>query len=71
MIILTAIISFILGSLVTCFVFSKREFASKEEIIKLKAKIETSESLQDIIKRDFVQLANETIKNEQEDSRNS
>ncbi len=69
MIILTAIISFILGSLVTCFVFSKREFASKEEIIKLKAKIETSESLQDIIKRDFVQLANETIKNEQEDLR--
>ncbi len=69
MIILTAIISFILGSLITCFVFSKREFASKEEIIKLKAKIETSESLQDIIKRDFVQLANETIKNEQEDLR--
>ena len=69
MIILTGIISFVLGSLITCFVFSRREIASKEEIIKLKAKIETSESLQDIIKRDFVQLANETIKNEQEDLR--
>lgn len=69
LIILTGVISFILGSLITCLVFSRRELSSKEEIIKLKAKIETSENLQDIIKRDFVQLANETIKNEQEDLR--
>ena len=35
----------------------------------MRAKVETSESLQEIIKRDFVQIANETIKNEQEDLR--
>lgn len=73
MIILTAIISFVLGSVVAgvigYFVYSKKTLASKEELIRLKAKIETSESLQDIIKRDFVQLANETIKHEQEDLR--
>ena len=54
LIILTGVISFILGSLITCLVFSRRELSSKEEIIKLKAKVETSENLQDIIKRDFV-----------------
>lgn len=73
MIILTAIISFILGSVVAgvigYFIYTKKTFATTEELIKLKAKIETSENLQDIIKRDFVQLANETIKNEQEDLR--
>ena len=37
------------------------------ELAKLKARFETAESLQEMIKRDFVQLANETIKNEQED----
>ncbi len=73
MIILTAIISFILGSVVAgvigYFVYTKKTFATTEELIKLKTKIETSENLQDIIKRDFVQLANETIKSEQEDLR--
>lgn len=73
MIILTAVISFVLGSVVAgvigYFVYSNKALASKEELIRLKAKIETSESLQDIIKRDFVRLANETIKHEQEDLR--
>ena len=68
-----AIISFILGviisGLVVHLLYSKKELATKEELIKLRAKIETSEDLQEIIKRDFVQLANETIKNEQEDLR--
>ena len=41
----------------------------KENYISLKSKAEISENLQEIIKRDFVQLANETIKNEQEDLR--
>ncbi len=71
--ILTAVISFILGSVIATLigylVYSKKALAAKEELIKLRAKIETSESLHDIIKRDFVQLANETIKNEQEDLR--
>ncbi len=73
MVILTAVISFILGSVVAgvagYFVYSKKYLASQEELIKLRAKVETSESLQEIIKRDFVQIANETIKNEQEDLR--
>lgn len=73
MIILTAVISFILGSVVSgvigFFIYSKKSIATTEELIKLRTKIEAYESLQDIIKRDFVQIANETIKNEQEDLR--
>ena len=49
--------------------FSKKNLALKEEIITLSAKSKSTEELQEIIKRDFVQLANETIKNEQEDLR--
>lgn len=71
--ILTAIISFSLGAVLAgLFVYlylSQKSATFKEELIRLRAKIETSENLQEIIKRDFVQLANETIKNEQEDLR--
>lgn len=63
------VISFILGAALTSVVFILRQASLKEELIKLRAKCETSENLQEIIKRDFVQLANETIKNEQEDLR--
>ena len=67
------IFSFIAGVLLSGAVlyihFSKREMDTKEELIRLHSKLETSENLQEIIKRDFVQLANETIKNEQEDLR--
>ena len=70
---LIGIVAFLTGALLGAaaiyIVFSKNEVKIKEELIKLKAKTETSESLQEIIKRDFVQLANETIKNEQEDLR--
>ena len=70
---LTAIISFILGSIITgiavSLLYSRKENSIKEELIKIKAKMETAENLQEIIKRDFVQIANETIKNEQEDLR--
>ena len=66
---LVTIISFILGAALTSVVFILRQASLKEELIKLRAKCETSENLQEIIKRDFVQLANETIKNEQEDLR--
>ena len=69
MTILISIISFILGVLTTYFIYSRREFSAKEELIKLKTKLDSFESLQEIIKRDFVQIANETIKNEQEDLR--
>ena len=70
---LLAVVSFVLGALISALVmyiiFSKNTNSAKEELIKLRAKMETSENLQEIIKRDFVQLANETIKNEQEDLR--
>ena len=70
---LIASLSFITGAIISALVLhiihTKKNSEVKEELIKLKAKFETSESLQDIIKRDFVQLANETIKNEQEDLR--
>lgn len=70
---LTASLSFVIGAIFSALVLhiihSKKNSETKEELIKLKAKIETSENLQEIIKRDFVQLANETIKNEQEDLR--
>ena len=72
-IIIASIISFIVGvglsALICYIVFSKKSGTTKEELIKLKTKLETSENLQELIKRDFVQLANETIKNEQEDLR--
>ena len=70
---LIASLSFIIGATISALVLhiihTKKNSLMKEELIKLKAKFETSESLQEIIKRDFVQLANETIKNEQEDLR--
>ena len=68
-----AISSFMLGAILSAMTLhiinTKKNSNLKEELIKLRAKIETSENLQEIIKRDFVQLANETIKNEQEDLR--
>lgn len=67
------IISFLLGafiaSIVSYIIFTKRESITKEELVKFKTKMETAENLQEIIKRDFVQIANETIKKEQEDLR--
>lgn len=71
--VLISIISFCTGAVISGLVLhlihSKKDLSTKEELIKLRTKMETSENLQEIIKRDFVQLANETIKNEQEDLR--
>ncbi len=68
-----AVVSFIAGAVISgllvFLIFSKKEQNTKEELIKLKAQMEISDSMQEIIKRDFVRLANETIKNEQEDLR--
>lgn len=67
------IISFLSGAviafLLTYFSFSWKLNRTNEELIKLKSESAAAETLQEIIKRDFVQLANETIKNEQEDLR--
>ena len=62
--ILVSVISFILGGLVTA-----KNSKFNEDYIKLKSKIELTENMQEIIKRDFVQIANEAIKREQEDLR--
>ncbi len=73
MLILTGVISFILGALICGIVlylfFTKKQASVNEELIKLKTQMETTGNLQEIIKNDFVKLANETIKNEQEDLR--
>ena len=71
--IFVASLSFIIGAVISALVlhiiYTKKNSQIKEELIKIKSKLETTESMQEIIKRDFVQLANETIKNEQEDLR--
>ncbi len=70
---LASIVSFILGALISGItlyvILTGKAAASREELIRLKSEAKMYENLQEIIKRDFVQLANETIKNEQEDLR--
>ena len=70
---MTAVLSFLvvilLASVAFYVFYSKKIHALKEELITVNAKSKSTEELQEIIKRDFVQLANETIKNEQEDLR--
>ena len=60
------ILSFFAGVVITAIIayliHSKASLHTREELITLKAKINSTEDLQEIIKRDFVQLANETIK---------
>ncbi|MCQ2743949.1 MAG: DNA recombination protein RmuC [bacterium] len=67
------IISFIFGIfsalIISYFVFVKKYNLINEDVIKLKSKTDVSDGLQTLIKRDFVQLANDTIKQEQEDLR--
>ena len=68
-----SILSFIIGvvfaALVSYIIYARKLSKTREELIKLRAKFDNTESVQDMIKRDFVQLANETIRNEQEDLR--
>lgn len=59
----------LLSFLITYIICSQKSASAKEELILLKSKLESAESVRDMIKRDFVQLANETIKSEQEDLR--
>lgn len=70
---LLSIISFLVGALVagavSYAIFMGREAKAKEELVKLRTVIDSTASIQEMIKRDFVQLANETIKKEQEDLR--
>ena len=70
---LTAVFSFILGAVLSAFVsffiYTNKNLAQREELAELRAKNKTSEDIKELIRKDFVQLANETIKNEQEDLR--
>ena len=63
------IVSFLAGAMVCYIALSGRNNKIKEELVTLRAQTEISENLQEIIKRDFVNIAQETIKTEQEDLR--
>ena len=67
------LISFLIGAfiatLITTLIFLKKQTSEKEELIGLRAESKNYNSLQELIKQDFVRLANETIKLEQEDLR--
>ena len=67
------LISFLIGAfiatLITTLIFIKKQTSEKEELIRLRTESKNYNSLQELIKQDFVRLANETIKQEQEDLR--
>ena len=67
------LISFLIGAfiatLITTLIFLKKQTSEKEELIRLRAESKNYNTLQELIKQDFVRLANETIKQEQEDLR--
>ncbi len=67
------LIAFLVGAfiatLITTLIFIKKQTSEKEELIRLRAESKNYNSLQELIKQDFVRLANETIKQEQEDLR--
>jgi len=73
MTLLYCFVSFLLGAIIAALtlhlLITKKTLKEKEELIRLRTRLEASDNLQEMIKRDFVQLANETIKNEQEDLR--
>ncbi len=70
---MTNLICFITGGFLTgivvCFFAEKKLSHIKEKYIKLKAQTKTSEEFRETIRQDFINLASETIKNEQEDLR--
>lgn len=67
------LISFLIGAfiatLITTLIFLKKQTSEKEELIRLRAESKNYNSLAELIKQDFVRLANESIKQEQEDLR--
>ena len=67
------LISFLIGAfiatLITTLIFLKKQTSEKEELICLRAESKNYNSLTELIKQDFVRLANESIKQEQEDLR--
>jgi DNA recombination protein RmuC len=69
MIFLVGAITFALGFMLAYIIVSHANLRQKEELIKLRAKNISADEFTDLIKRDFVRLANEVIKSEQEDLR--
>lgn len=67
------LIAFLVGAfiatLITTLIFIKKQTSEKEELIRLRTESKNYNSLQELIKQDFVRLANETIKQEQADLR--
>ena len=67
------LIAFLVGAfiatLITTLIFIKKQTSEKEKLIRLRTESKNYNSLQELIKQDFVRLANETIKQEQEDLR--
>ena len=67
------LIAFLVGAfiatLITTLIFIKKQTSEKEELIRLRTESKNYNSLQELVKQDFVRLANETIKQEQEDLR--
>ncbi|MBQ7126022.1 DNA recombination protein RmuC [bacterium] len=64
------LISGILLSGALVYIFEEKKYGKvREENIELRTKLNANGDLQNIIKRDFVELANEIIKKEQEDLR--
>ena len=67
------LIAFLVGAfiatLITTLIFIKKQTSEKEELIRLRTESKNYNSLQELIKQDFVRLANETIKQVQEDLR--
>lgn len=67
------LISFLIGAfiatLITTLIFLKKQTSEKEELMCLRAESKNYNSLTELIKQDFVRLANESIKQEQEDLR--
>lgn len=67
------LIAFLVGAfiatLITTLIFLKKQTSEKEELIRLRTESKNYNSLQELIKQDFVRIANETIKQEQEDLR--
>ena len=60
------IVSFLTGAIISGIIV---RLFSNSELIRVKTKLETFGNLSEMMKNDFVKLANETIKSEQEDLR--
>ena len=70
MLYISLIVSFCVGALISFLVahavYNKIISSTKEELVRYKTKLELSDDMQNVIKRDFIQLANDAIKNEQD-----